>query len=308
LQKRDEKLPGSSPATSISLLSGFILIENNRGIFGMKFFNTVSIDIWAIARKLYPRSVLILLGLMVALLNILILYSLGENLQPRTVYAAVTLISPTPTIDRLAEPTLPAEPGQADRGAQAFWLNCLPCHGDRGQGLTDEFRALYPEEDRNCWNSGCHGAHPYEGGWTLPTVVPEIIGRDALHNFNTAATLHNFISSAMPYQAPGTLDDDTYWQLTAFLLRENRIQGWREPLDTANAPQIDLAPPTNQEILSTSTPSVSGDPNPALTSSPAMTGNHQISQRGQISPVLLILVGLILIGITLAWLVPKLSH
>src|SRR5512145_1765717 len=45
-----------------------------------------------------------------------------------------------PTPDRLAEPTLPAEPSQADKGAQVYWLACLPCHGDRGQGLTEEFK------------------------------------------------------------------------------------------------------------------------------------------------------------------------
>src|SRR5215467_8930723 len=50
----------------------------------------------------------------------------------------------TPTIDRLAEPTLPAQPSQADYGSQVYWLNCSPCHGDRGQGLTDEFRQQYP--------------------------------------------------------------------------------------------------------------------------------------------------------------------
>lgn len=44
----------------------------------------------------------------------------------------------TPTIDRLlAPPTVPA-PNQADEGAQLYWLHCQPCHGDQGQGLTDE--------------------------------------------------------------------------------------------------------------------------------------------------------------------------
>src|SRR3990170_3605718 len=79
---------------------------------------------------------------------------------------------PTPTPDRLAEPTLPASPSQADRGAQVYWLSCLPCHGDYGQGLTDEFRAAYPPEDRNCWDAGCHGARPYDNGFKLPARTP----------------------------------------------------------------------------------------------------------------------------------------
>ena len=74
----------------------------------------------------------------------------------------------TPTADRLAEPTLPAAPSQADHGAQVYWLSCMPCHGDQGQGLTDEFRATYPPEEEYCWESGCHGANPYESGFTIP--------------------------------------------------------------------------------------------------------------------------------------------
>ncbi len=56
----------------------------------------------------------------------------------------------TPTVDRLAEPTLPANPSQADLGAVVYWLSCMVCHGDRGQGLTEEWRAVAGQEDMNC--------------------------------------------------------------------------------------------------------------------------------------------------------------
>ena len=49
--------------------------------------------------------------------------------------------NPTPTLDRLAPPPTVASPTQADVGAQVYWLNCQPCHGDRSQGLTDEWFA-----------------------------------------------------------------------------------------------------------------------------------------------------------------------
>jgi len=45
---------------------------------------------------------------------------------------------PTPTIDRLATPVMPPSPQPADYGRQVYYLNCMPCHGDVGQGLTDE--------------------------------------------------------------------------------------------------------------------------------------------------------------------------
>src|SRR5688572_32694717 len=97
--------------------------------------------------------------------------------------------TPVPTQDRLAEPTLPSSPSQADTGAQVYWLSCMPCHGDRGQGLTDEFREIYPPEDRNCWDSGCHRKRPYENGFTLPTVVPALIGPGTLQKFSNATFL-----------------------------------------------------------------------------------------------------------------------
>lgn len=159
--------------------------------------------------------------------------------------ASASYLQPiTPTPDRLAKPTLPAVPSQADYGAQAYWLYCLPCHGDRGQGLTQEFRSTYPPEDRECWNAGCHGERPYEHGWTLPKTVPRLIGDGALSRFPDAASLAGFIRAAMPYQAPGSLDEPLYWQITAFLLRENRLWDGRGELSPSNAAQVAIHPAT----------------------------------------------------------------
>jgi len=172
--------------------------------------------------------------------------------------------TPMPTPDRLAEPTLPAVPSQADHGAQVYWLNCLPCHGDVGQGLTDEFRDTYPPEDNNCWARGCHGRNPYEGGFTLPTSVPQLIGPGSLTRFGTVANLNGFIRAAMPFEDPGVLTEDEYWQVTAFLLRENRIT-YPEPLDASNADQIllSLSQPTPTPIITSTPPPPSSTPSPA---------------------------------------------
>jgi len=145
---------------------------------------------------------------------------------------------PTPTAsaeDRLAAPELPANPDQADLGAYTYWAHCMACHGDRGQGLTAEFRALYPPEDRNCWESGCHGARPYENGFTLPATVPALVGPGHLASFGDAAGLQGFIAAAMPWSAPGSLSQEEYWQVTAFLLRENGQDPGATPLGPENA-------------------------------------------------------------------------
>ncbi len=150
-----------------------------------------------------------------------------------------------PTPDRLAQPTLPAEPSQADKGAQVYWLSCLPCHGDSGQGLTDEFKQTYPEEDRNCWKSGCHGNNPYERGFTIPKVIPAIIGPGALQKFPDALGLRAYVFAAMPFWKPGSLTDEEAWQVTAFLLRENNLRTSRDDLNESNAALISVGtPPT----------------------------------------------------------------
>lgn len=151
---------------------------------------------------------------------------------------AHALQSATPTPDRLAEPTLPASPTQADLGAQVYWLSCLPCHGDRGQGLTDEFRAAYPPEEQYCWERGCHGENPYESGFTLPKTIPAVIGSQALKKFTDAAQLKAYIRAAMPFWDPGSLTDDDAWKVTAFLLRQNGLWNAASELNESNAAQV----------------------------------------------------------------------
>jgi len=157
--------------------------------------------------------------------------------------AAGAQVLSTPTLDRLAEPTLPSDPSQADKGAQVYWLSCLPCHGDRGQGLTEEFKQTYPEEDRNCWASGCHGKRPYDKGFTLPTIVPAVIGLQSLQRFPNAFVLHAYILAAMPFWKPGSLTDEESWQVTAFVLRENGLWSAQEELTASNADQVPVGPP-----------------------------------------------------------------
>lgn len=147
-------------------------------------------------------------------------------------------IATASTPDRLAKPTLPATPSQADFGAQDYWLYCLPCHGDKGQGLTDEFRQTYPPEEQYCWERGCHGERPYESGFTLPTFIPGVIGPQAVGKFADAAQLNSYIRAAMPYWKPGSLTEEEAWRVTAFILRENGLWDGVGELNASNAAGI----------------------------------------------------------------------
>ena len=132
--------------------------------------------------------------------------------------AGVVILGWSAHQSRIAAPTLVPEPTPAVPGAQVFWLHCMPCHGDDGQGLTDEFRMReYPPEDADCWDSGCHGASPYPGGFKLPRVVPAVMGPGALTRFRARSDVAAFVRRAMPYNAPGSLTAAEYDQVVDYV-------------------------------------------------------------------------------------------
>lgn len=185
----------------------------------------------------------------------------GPDAQPAASPEATQEVVPgaTPTIDRLAAPPTVPSPNQADIGAQVYWHNCQPCHGDVGQGLTDEWRAQYPEEEQNCWQSGCHGKTPYELGHRLPESVPAVVGEGALAKFGTMAQVYNYMRVEMPYFYPGTLSDEEYLSLAAHLARENGI--WDgQSLTADNLANYRLQPAAL--AIAQSTPEVTPTPTP----------------------------------------------
>lgn len=185
------------------------------------------------------------------------------------------LAQATPTRDRLAEPTLPPSPSQADRGAQVYWLSCLPCHGDLGQGLTDEFRAAYPEEDRNCWDSGCHGERPYDNGFKLPKSIPAVVGPGTLQKYADASVLYAYIRATMPFWKPGSLTEEESWAVTAFVLRQNGLWAERVELNESNAGGVRVGPtpvPTATLPPVATEPAVSGDESSLRVAWPVVVG------------------------------------
>lgn len=156
-------------------------------------------------------------------------------------------MAPFPFPTRLAPPPTVYPPTQASQGAQVYYLVCMACHGDRGQGLTDEWRNVLNVENRNCWQSRCHASnHPLDG-FVLPKVIPAVVGPGKLEIFRTALDLHDYLHARMPWQAPGKLSDEEYWQLTAYLMEANGFDPGVQPLDTERAAGIylrDIPTPT----------------------------------------------------------------
>ncbi len=149
----------------------------------------------------------------------------------------------TLTADRLDKPVVSSPPTQADKGAEYYWFVCLPCHGDKGQGLTDEWREVYGPEEMNCWQSGCHGKrHPPEG-FELPHQVPPILSANSLGNYANAEELHHVIATSMPWWGPSYMTSEQSWQVTAYLLRQRGVMPPLVTLNEGNAPIFRLRTP-----------------------------------------------------------------
>jgi hypothetical protein len=185
----------------------------------------------------------------------------------------------TPTIDRLASPPTVFPPTQADNGAQLFWLYCQPCHGDQGQGLTDEWRSQYPEDHQNCWLGGCHGKSPYPEGFALPTSVPAVIGEGSLFRFGTMGQVFQYIRAEMPFEHPGVLTDEEYLAITAFLARAHSA-GDDLQLTIKNVEQVRLRTipvAENDRQLS----QTEGDKEEFLSRTPEPSGDQKQSGKNQ---------------------------
>ncbi len=125
--------------------------------------------------------------------------------------------------ERLEPPAISDPPTQIELGHLEYWMSCMVCHGDRGQGLTEEWRTVLDPADMNCWQSRCHAANHPPNGFQLPRTSPLVIGPGALTGYKTAQDLYEYLRVKMPWSFPGLFQDVQYWQLTAYLLDANGV-------------------------------------------------------------------------------------
>jgi Cytochrome C oxidase, cbb3-type, subunit III len=181
-------------------------------------------------KKLIIVSFIILAGLFFCQIGI---YRISAQTEP-----------PSPDMPPLPQgldpPPTVYPPTQISEGSNTYYLVCMACHGDRGQGLSDEWRGALDPADQNCWQSRCHASNHPPDGFVFPKAVPALASPGMLARFDTALDLYQFIRTKMPFQAPGSLSDQEYWQLTAFLVSLNGIHLDNLPLTPEKAAQIPL--------------------------------------------------------------------
>jgi len=138
---------------------------------------------------------------------------------------AVVKVTPTFDMSRLEQPPTPAAPDQVHPGEMVFWGMCSSCHGDRGQGLTDEWRDSFGKEDMDCWKSGCHGTDAPQNSFQIPeTGAPAVAGAGSLLRYSNSYELRIYIRENMPLFPSGSLSPEQSWDLTAYILQMNEVQ------------------------------------------------------------------------------------
>ncbi len=152
---------------------------------------------------------------------LLLLLALFFVFPSQATIAQRNIASPTPTYDPLEEPPLPPNPTELELGRNLYWHWCMTCHGDRGQGLTDEFRSIWEPEHQDCWGRGCHVGRPGDEGFPIPTVVPALVQDTHLAQFASVQELSDFLKATHPPQSPGVLKGEEYHAIALFVFTMN---------------------------------------------------------------------------------------
>lgn len=172
------------------------------------------------------------------LLSALVLMAAAQPQAAR----AQDVTPPTPTYDPLAEPFLPENPTEYELGRNLYWNFCMPCHGDKGQGLTDEWRAVWEPDHQDCWGYGCHAGERVQDSFAIPTIVPPVVSSRKLARFSSLQALSEYLKATHPPQHPGWLDDEQYHAIALYVFSEN------------DRPLVESIPTATVRATSTSTP------------------------------------------------------
>ncbi len=138
-----------------------------------------------------------------ALLILALVIPFVAVLAPRSISLQVrsAAAGPAPSV------TLIAATEQTERGKALFGMICAKCHGEQGQG----------------------------------DKCPRVIGPpNGLSGYGTAKELFDFASTQMPFDDPGTLKADQYWDALAFILDANNLLPPNTILGPENAGDIKL--------------------------------------------------------------------
>lgn len=97
--------------------------------------------------------------------------------------------------------------------------------GCRAGGDPAAEHAAQIEAGSEVYDTRCATCHEVEGG-----LGPRLSAR-ALAGYETAARLVGYLRLTMPYGAAGTLSDDQYWSVVAYLAASRELARWEGRLE-----------------------------------------------------------------------------
>ena len=174
---------------------------------------------FALHRRLLLATVIVLgLGLILSVSS-----ATAASPTPQTAGTPLPTVTPTFDFSRLDPPPTGNPPGQVDEGALYYWGVCMACHGDKGQGLTDQWRVDAFGEDANCWASKCHSSNHPPQGFEIPQdpPIPALAGAGKLARFSNSFELYEYIYESMPWWNPGSMTREEAWATTNYILKLN---------------------------------------------------------------------------------------
>lgn len=97
---------------------------------------------------------------------------------------------------------------------------------------ADGFTAEQATAGQTAYNTNCARCH---GAQLEGTEAPGLVGPDVMQNWATAKGLYDFISVAMPPEAPGALGEETYLNIVAYIMSFNGAQPGDTPMTAGDA-------------------------------------------------------------------------
>lgn len=117
---------------------------------------------------------------------------------------------------------LPAGKGTYAEGQKLFAETCAACHGDKLQGIP---------------TPGLGGDKLIGGRGTLAGKAPV---KTVESYWPYATTLFDYVKRAMPFNAPGSLDDNQVYSVVAYILGEANIVPKDAVIDAKTLPKIEM--------------------------------------------------------------------
>jgi S-disulfanyl-L-cysteine oxidoreductase SoxD len=117
---------------------------------------------------------------------------------------------------------LPPGSGNYEHGREVYMTQCASCHGEDLQGIPEV---------------GIGGDRLIGGRGSLASGNPV---KTIESYWPYATTVFDYVKRAMPFHAPGSLNDDEVYAVTAFILGEVGIIGRDDAMNAETLPQVQM--------------------------------------------------------------------